>query len=50
MPNPSISFKWSGQALKDIERNTLLGMFDMAQDIRTQARLNAPLLDRRPFE
>ena len=44
MPNPSISFKWSGQALKDIERNTLLGIFDLAQDIRTQARLNAPYL------
>lgn len=42
MAKTTVKFNWNGQSLKQIERKALLGMVDMAQDIRTQARVNAP--------
>jgi hypothetical protein len=42
MANNTIKFKWNHQALAEIERKTLLGIMSMAQDIRSQARMNAP--------
>lgn len=44
MPNTTIKFNWNGQALDKIERKTLIGIMRMAQDIRTEARVNAPYL------
>lgn len=42
MANNTIKFKWNNQALAEIDRKTLLGIMSMAQDIRSQARMNAP--------
>ena len=42
MTNTTIKFQWKGQALDQIERKTLIGIMSMAQDIRSQARINAP--------
>lgn len=44
MSNTTIKFNWNGQALDKIERKTLIGIMRMAQDIRTEARVNAPYL------
>ena len=42
MANTTIKFKWNNQSLAEIDRKTLLGIMSMAQDIRSQARMNAP--------
>ena len=38
----TVKFKWNNQSLKRIERNTLEGMWAMASDIQTKAKVNAP--------
>ena len=42
MADTTIKFKWDHQSLAEIDRKTLLGIMSMAQDIRSQARMNAP--------
>lgn len=44
MLNPSIKFKWDRNNLEALDRNSWLGLIDMASDIQTQARFNAPYL------
>lgn len=38
----TVKFNWNNKALAEIDRNILVGIFSMAQDIRSQARINAP--------
>lgn len=40
----SVSFKFSDQALKTMERRIMEGMFEMGLDMANQARENAPVL------
>ena len=40
----SVSFKFSDQALKTMERRIMEGMFEMGIDMAAQARRNAPVL------
>lgn len=42
MANTTVKLTWDHPALDKIERKTLIGIMRMAQDIRSQARMNAP--------
>ena len=44
MLNPSVKFKWEKNSLENLNEKTWLGLIDMASDIQTQARFNAPYL------
>lgn len=44
MATASVKLTWNNQKLAQIERNVLLGIVDMATDIETRARTNAPYL------
>lgn len=42
MARTTVKLTWNRQSLAQIERKTLIGIMSMAQDIRSQARINAP--------